>query len=545
MPAAGSARATTPFATGEPYLGLALDDLADRAGMRVSAVHAGPAALAGVQEGDRIVEVEGVPPDVASLQGLLAKLGPGVPLAFVVERNGVRLPLRVEIGDRGAWSGPARHASRAHATVVLPAAPQWQQAHATRLAAAMTSADEVAAGRLAAMLADVAEQAEGYNRSPWRDAVLADSAALAAWPEAAAQLASVPAASATWQPQFCRWLARPCGQVTAHRQAPDVATLATRLAAIAAQVEAAFAGWPGGRAALHGDVAVLLEASARGQVVQAQDEALRVIAAMQASLRVADADLIDAFTSLVALEPAALAWPAASRGAPPAALAARVQGDVLAWAALAEGFVVVGGDGANSYDMDGLYAVIDSGGDDTYRWSAALPLPLQLIDDRGGDDRYLAERGGPAAGLLGVAVLRDAGGDDHYESTLGGCGAGVFGFGLLIDAAGSDRYACARWSTGAGLYGGGALLDAGDAADLYLGELLVQGIGGPAGVGLLIDAGGDDFYRANGPVPSAYATPGVFLGLAQGVGYGLRPHDHGGLGVLRDLGGNDRYEAGE
>jgi hypothetical protein len=61
----------------------------------------------------------------------------------------------------------------------------------------------------------------------------------------------------------------------------------------------------------------------------------------------------------------------------------------------------------------------------------------------------------------------------------------------------------------------------------------------------LVDAGGADLYRANGPVASAYGTPASYLGFSQGVGVGIRPYDVGGVGMLLDLNGDDRYEGGE
>jgi hypothetical protein len=52
-------------------------------------------------------------------------------------------------------------------------------------------------------------------------------------------------------------------------------------------------------------------------------------------------------------------------------------------------------------------------------------------------------------------------------------------------------------------------------------------------------------YRANGPTKSAYETPAVYYAMAQGVGFGFRYYDSGGIGILEDLSGSDRYEAGE
>ncbi|MEQ8661011.1 MAG: PDZ domain-containing protein, partial [Gammaproteobacteria bacterium] len=540
----------SPFANGAGWLGVALEDADD--GLIITALHAGPATQAGLRAGDRLLAVDGVVLDAAGLQARVAARGAGQPLALRVARDGVTLPLTVTLGDRGAWSGPARHAAPARAAVQLPAAPPWQHAHAERLQAVMSTADRDATAALATMLEGVASARTGHNRSPWRDAVLADPAALASWPVAVrTMLAPALTTRDTWRRAFCTWLVLACAPAASSAAVSDIAMLGTRLARIVAQVDAAFVDWPGGRLALAADLAVLFEITAAGELVHDQPRVVQAIAAMQASMRVSRAGLLAAFADLTALRETidtdtdTDTDTVAPLARVPAALARYVSGAVLAYAALDDGFVVIGGSGPNRYDMDGLYAVIDSGGDDHYHWSAGLPLPVQYIDDRAGDDHYSAARGGPGAGLLGVALLRDRGGDDRYASALAGCGAGVFGFGVLVDRAGRDVYACARWSSGAGLYGGGALLDGGAGADVYLSEVLAQGIGGPGGVGLLLDAGGNDYYRVNGAVASAYGTPGVFLGLGQGVGYGLRPHDHGGIGILRDLAGNDRYEAGE
>jgi hypothetical protein len=142
-------------------------------------------------------------------------------------------------------------------------------------------------------------------------------------------------------------------------------------------------------------------------------------------------------------------------------------------------------------------------------------------------------------------MLADHAGNDDYESTLGGCGSGILGFGFLFDDAGHDHYRCAAWSLGAGLYGGGALIDQGDGSDIYESQVFSQGLGGPRAMGILVDENGNDLYRANGPVPSAYDTPASFMAFSQGIGAGIRPYDVGGVGVLLDYGGDDRYEAGE
>jgi hypothetical protein len=139
----------------------------------------------------------------------------------------------------------------------------------------------------------------------------------------------------------------------------------------------------------------------------------------------------------------------------------------------------------------------------------------------------------------------DVVGSDRYEGGARSCGVGVMGVGLLVDLAGADVYSGSRWSLGVGFYGCGAILDLGGEADTYLAEFLSQGVGGPRGFGLILDRGGRDLYRANGPKGSSYDTPAVFSAFSQGMGFGIRMYESGGIGVICDLGGDDRYEAGE
>jgi hypothetical protein len=88
-------------------------------------------------------------------------------------------------------------------------------------------------------------------------------------------------------------------------------------------------------------------------------------------------------------------------------------------------------------------------------------------------------------------------------------------------------------------------MDLGTGGDTYTGDFLCEGVGGPRGLGALVDEGGSDLYRANGPTPSAYGTPAVYQSFSQGVGFGFRQYAAGGVGMLCDLAGDDRYEAGE
>lgn len=238
----------------------------------------------------------------------------------------------------------------------------------------------------------------------------------------------------------------------------------------------------------------------------------------------------------------------------PQLVAELVSGSVQGAFYLEDGsLLVVGSEEANTYDMGRIAHVIDPGGDDEYRWPAdGQWYRGQSIIDWAGNDLYDSDGPfvGPATGVFGWSIVDDRGGDDHYRS-LHACSiaAGLMGVGLLIDRDGNDVYVVAgdeaAWNIGVGFYGAGVLIDRAG-ADVYRGEKLTQGIGGPRGLGVIVDAAGNDLYHANGfSNASTYGTPAVYLGLAQGFGYGVRGQAAGGLGAIYDLGGHDEYNGGE
>lgn len=253
-------------------------------------------------------------------------------------------------------------------------------------------------------------------------------------------------------------------------------------------------------------------------------------AVLDAAIRAGDLD-----EALAALPPIPL----------PPELVGVVEGDLLYAESREGGWLVVGDEGANTYDLAGLDVVIDVGGDDTYE-ASDIVVGNRVVVDLAGDDRYTGTASqGPASAILGAVVVDDHAGDDRYEGELLSAGAALYGVAVLIDRDGADHYEGSLWSCGAAVYGAGVILDLGDANDAYHGDFLCQGVGGPRGLGAIVDAGGRDLYRANGPSESAYGTPAVYRSFSQGMGFGYRGYAAGGIGVIDDLGGDDRYEAGE
>jgi hypothetical protein len=538
----------SPAGSGTPYAGFAVGE-SPQGGAVVIDTIAGPAALAGLLPGDRIDAASGEQVGAARLLEMIRSSAPGTRLPLRVIRDTQVLELVLVVGDREAWASPSSWPSRIpYSEPGVRTSQVWLDEENARAAGAAPELVAVTE-RIDRMFDELARNETGYNRLALNRRALADPGALVAWEQRLVREMD-PAGDVRKQvvPLLCKVLAIDCSAPgrasTGSAIAPSLAEFAASIAAANQRVRAAFAD-AGTRAAMLADLRYLLEQTGANRTLLDRPNALRGIRAMQMSRRVDSVALLEAFGLLVDNAAQAQAVPGTARRDLPKALAALVEGDILGYADIDGGYVVVGGPGPNVYRMDRLYAVIDAGGDDRYVWGEGVPLETQTVIDLQGDDRYEARIGGPAAGWLGAAVLIDMAGDDRYSSVLGGCGAGAFGFGLLFDASGTDSYRCDAWSAGAGIYGGGLLIDSGGGGDAYLSQSLSQGVGGPGGAGILIDAGGEDLYRANGPVPSAYDTPAVFMSFSQGVGFGIRPYDHGGFGALLDFGGNDRYEGGE
>ena len=245
-----------------------------------------------------------------------------------------------------------------------------------------------------------------------------------------------------------------------------------------------------------------------------------------------------------------------------------ITGDVRLIHQTSHGLVVIGGPGPNTYDLDQRVAlIIDLGGDDLYRGligaSGDEDHGNAVILDLSGNDRYEAAPLGLATGRLGVGLVIDYAGNDVYRLQSGGGGVAFAGIGILIDTQGNDVYTGSRLTQGAAIGGLGLLLDL-EGNDRYDGQGFAIGFGGPLGVGVAIDAGGDDHYQCVNGLPSAYnaseaphAKPGdpsfQYDCFGLGTGSGLRVYSKqrglqalslaGGWGLLLDMSGRDQYRS--
>jgi PDZ domain len=533
-------------ADAKPYAGLWLANAQD-GGAVVRGVMAGPAAIAGMLRGDRILRIEGAGVDAARAQAMIGASSPGKRLTFDILREGKPLTIEVRIGSRKRWAGPSNHPAKIR-NADIPRNEISPKPHLV-IEQALSAAPDLSpvTQRLDRMFADLAQDDAGHHKLPLIRAAFSRPAELENWRDELLSRMRVPTNDRNAVIMtICKTLALTCPESLPEPASPafTLAQFAATMSAENRNVREVFRDTEEGRAQAIADMEYLLRTVSTSQTLVGQAEDLRGIRAMQVSMRV-DFSALLAVSARLLENAAHLPTPAPKLRKLPAALRVAVEGEIVDYIEIDSGYVVVGGTGGNRYDMAKLYTVIDLGGNDIYQWGNNIPLETQTVIDLQGNDRYVASRGGPAAGWLGVSILIDRAGNDHYESALGGCGAGALGVGLLFDDAGSDTYQCDAWSLGAAVYGAGVLFDRGAASDVHISHTFSQGVGGPRGFGLLLDAGGDDLYRANGSVPSIYGTPGSYMAFSQGVGVGIRPYDFGGVGVMLELGGNDRYEGGE
>lgn len=215
-------------------------------------------------------------------------------------------------------------------------------------------------------------------------------------------------------------------------------------------------------------------------------------------------------------------------------------------------FVLVGAEGDTVHTTDRVL-LIDRSGDDTYLNSAGSGLggigAGLTIDQGDGQETYQAEMTAQAGMLGGVGRLVDQGGADTYSVTSFGQAFAAAGIALLEDrGTGDDRYASPATETtlpiatkGAGLGGIGVLIDGGG-NDWYRQDALDGfAYGAAGGVGLIADRGdGDDTYLSEAREISLLGdTIGNFTGPVQ------VSSEISGTAILQEEGGDDTYTCGE
>ena len=218
------------------------------------------------------------------------------------------------------------------------------------------------------------------------------------------------------------------------------------------------------------------------------------------------------------------------------------------------GWIVVDTTGRNNrHQLKDALLVLDVGGDDDYEFLAPGDThTISVLLDHRGNDRYATAAPGadPSSATLGYGILWDTEGDDRYLGTQQAQASALFGAALLVDGGGSNRFVASSRSQ-AHAIGGIAVLVSAGGDDEFTAQTYSQATGGPGGVAVLVDTGGNDRYTLDN-VPLVRPSPQLpdrNTSMGQGAGYGMRGvffdgrSTSGGIGLLLDLAGNDRYEA--
>lgn len=218
------------------------------------------------------------------------------------------------------------------------------------------------------------------------------------------------------------------------------------------------------------------------------------------------------------------------------------------------GWVVVDTTGQdNRHQLQDALLVLDAGGDDHYEFLARSDTrSISVLLDHRGHDRYQAAAPGadPSSATLGYGILWDTEGDDRYEGGQQAQASALFGAALLVDGGGTNRFVASSRSQAFALAGLAVLVTA-EGNDEFSAHTYGQATGGPLGVALLVNRGGNDRYTLE-KLPLVRPSPQLpdrNTSMGQGAGYGLRGlffdgrSTAGGIGVLADLQGDDRYEA--
>ena len=218
------------------------------------------------------------------------------------------------------------------------------------------------------------------------------------------------------------------------------------------------------------------------------------------------------------------------------------------------GWVVVDTTGRNNrHQLRDSLLVLDVGGDDDYEFLAQGDThTISVLLDHLGNDRYTTAAPGadPSSATLGFGILWDTEGDDRYLGTQQAQASALFGSALLVDGGGSNRFVASSRSQAHAIGGVAVLLSAGG-GDEFIAQTYSQATGGPGGVAVLVDTGGNDRYTLTA-LPLVRPSPQLpdrNTSMGQGAGYGMRGvffdgrSTAGGIGMLLDLAGNDRYEA--
>ena len=244
-----------------------------------------------------------------------------------------------------------------------------------------------------------------------------------------------------------------------------------------------------------------------------------------------------------------------------------VTGDVLFMTETRHGLILIGGKGPNTYDVKGPVALlIDLGGDDVYKGTSrpatTAGIPTASSSTWEATTGMSAARWAwpPAVSVSACFTMWPATTLTSSVPARGGVGLGGSACRWTAKATTNTKAHASRKAPRSRHRP--ALGRCGQRQHTSWG--LALGFGGPGGLGIVLDNAGNDQYQCGYKYPSGYnksdaptAKPGDpefqwdSFGLAMGMGRRVCPPDPdalgfnlaGGIGMVIDLAGNDKYDS--
>lgn len=208
--------------------------------------------------------------------------------------------------------------------------------------------------------------------------------------------------------------------------------------------------------------------------------------------------------------------------------------------------IAIGGTGEDLHAEKDVHLCVDFGGSNRYtgRYGAGIGYAGVLLDF-GNGTRAEAGDATLGAGILGVGIARFDGAQNVLRAGSVTFGCGLAGVGILKFERATSIEGRAL-TLGTGLAGIG-LVAAGKESDRMRCAFRGLGVGLPQGIGWVVNLGGDDSYFGSSSQSAKGSTSRVrsdAIGFSSGISNVGSPFA-GGIGLVTDLSGDDKYEAGD
>ncbi len=289
-----------PDANGEPFAGLWLVDSSSGETV-VHGIVAGPAALAGLKGGDHVVRIDGMDIDAASAHAIIQSSTPGTRLELEIFRDAAPMTITLIIADRARWSGPSAFVSAV--PIAQPGVDETSPDHPINEYLLVAPQVQPIVARIERMFAELARSDSGYHKLPLIRSAMMQPESMPDWQDALTeQLRPFQNERDSAIPVLCNTLALSCPESleSTHTRTPSLATFTQIVSDANQAVRNVFDAAQANRAQAYADLHYLMKTTAADRTLIAQPGVIRGIQAMQLSMQVDLAPLLETAHQLLA-----------------------------------------------------------------------------------------------------------------------------------------------------------------------------------------------------------------------------------------------------